>query len=115
MLVAAPAQAQGLALDGVWGNEAGCELDGDYAADEKRVLTADAIDSYGMGCEWLQALAAADGAQIATGLCGHEGEEYRTVETFIIERVFSNGGSEAQRLRIRTNTGEVWGEVSKCP
>jgi hypothetical protein len=110
--VTGPAQAQTLALEGVWGNEAGCKFarDGDYN-DEMLVLKPQGVERYVIGCDWLQVLTAIDGSQVATGLCGHEGEDYRTVETFIIEKDMT----DPALTRIRTSNGEPWGEVRKCP
>jgi hypothetical protein len=111
--VTGPAQAQTLALEGVWGNEAGCKFvrDGDYNNDEMLVLKPQGVERYVIGCDWLQVLTAVDGTQVATGLCGHEGEEYRSVETFIIGVADPSSGI----VRISTANGEPWGEVSKCP
>jgi hypothetical protein len=85
----APAQSQKLVLDGIWGNEEGCKALADggmFEPDGGLTLTSDEIVSYTFGCEWLQALTATDGTQVVTGLCSHEGETYRTVETFVIGR-----------------------------
>ncbi|WP_394892973.1 hypothetical protein ACG873_15965 [Mesorhizobium sp. AaZ16] len=111
--VAGPAQAQTLALEGAWGNEAGCKFvrDGNYDNDEMLVLKAEGVERYVIGCDWLQVSTAKDGTQVATGLCSHEGEDYRTVETFIVEKDMT----DPALTRIRASNGEPWGEVRKCP
>ncbi|WP_353645405.1 hypothetical protein [Mesorhizobium sp. WSM2239] len=85
--------------------------DSNYNNDEMLVLKADSVEGYETGCEWLQVSSAKDGTQVATGLCGHEGEDYRTVETFIIEKDMT----DPTLPRIRASNGEPWGEVRKCP
>lgn len=75
------------------------------------VLTSDRVETYVTLCEWVQVSTARDGAQVATGLCAHEGEDYRTVETYIIEK----DAADPALIRIRASNGEPWGEVRKCP
>lgn len=105
--------AQSLQLEGTWGNPTGCKYakDGNYENDDMMVLKPQGIETYVTGCEWLQVLTASGGAQVATGICGHEGEDYQTVETYIVEK----DQTDPALVRIRQSTGEVWGEVRKCP
>lgn len=105
--------AQSLQLEGTWGNPTGCKYakDGNYENDDMMVLKPQGIETYVTGCEWLQVLNASGGAQVATGICGHEGEDYQTVETYIVEK----DQTDPALVRIRQSTGEVWGEVRKCP
>lgn len=107
------ATAQPLDLDGVWGNEAGCKFADtkDNSDDGLMVLTADGVETYATACEWVQVEAAIDGTQVVTGLCAHEGEDYRSVEMYIVERDMA----DPSLIRIRASTGEPWGEVRKCP
>lgn len=100
-------------LDGVWGNPAGCRFakDQGHGDDSRLVLTADRVETYATYCEWVEVGAASDGTQVATGLCGHEGEDYRTVETFIVERDLV----DQTLVRIRASDGVAWGEVRRCP
>ncbi len=106
--------AEPLALEGVWGNEAGCAFDSgstDGSDDSRMVLKATGVETYATLCEWVQVATSSDGAQVATGLCGHEGEGYRTVDVYIIERDMADSGL----VRISAHNGEPWGEVRKCP
>lgn len=102
-----------LALEGTWGNATGCKYarDGLYENDDMMVLKPDGIETYVTLCEWLQVLTARNGTQIVTGLCGHEGEGYQTVETYIVEK----DHADPTLVRISQSTGDVWGEVRKCP
>ena len=101
-----------LRLDGAWGNPNGCKYvrDGLYENDDMMILRPDGIETYVTGCEWLQVLTASGGAQVATGLCGHEGEVFESVETYIVE---TDRADPALR-RIRHAAGELWGEVRQC-
>jgi hypothetical protein len=105
--------AQTLSLDGVWGNPNGCKYvrDGLYENEDMFVLKPGGVETYVTNCEWVQALTASTGAQIVTGLCGHEGEGYETVETFIVKK----DHTDPALVRIFQSTGDVWGEVRKCP
>lgn len=113
LLISSLASAQPLSLDGVWGNEAGCRYarTQDNSDDGLMVLSAGGVETYATACEWVQVGKAADGTQVATGLCSHEGEDYRSVETYIIEADMA----DSALVRIRAANGEVWGEVRKCP
>jgi hypothetical protein len=108
-----PADAATLALDGVWGNEAGCKFADtkNNSDDSLMVLTADGVETYATFCEWVQVGTAIDGTQVVTGLCGHEGEDYRSIEMYIVERDMA----DTSLIRIRASNGEPWGEVRKCP
>ena len=105
--------AQTISIEGTWGNPNGCKYakDGLYENDDMMVLKPDGVETYVTLCEWVQVLTASGGTQIATGLCGHEGEDYQTVETYIVEK----DQADPALMRIRQSTGEVWGEVRKCP
>jgi hypothetical protein len=105
--------AETIALDGVWGNEAGCNFAAtrDNSDDSLMVLTADGVETYATACEWVRVATAKDGAQVATGLCSYEGEEGRGVESFVIAPDLS----DATLLRIWAANGEPWGEVRRCP
>jgi hypothetical protein len=107
------ADAQTLSLDGTWGNPNGCKYakDGLYENDDMLVLKPDGVEGYVIGCEWLQVLTAKNGTQVATGICGHEGEDFPSVETYIVEKDYT----DPALMRIRQSTGDIWGEVRKCP
>lgn len=106
----APAGAQTLSIDGVWGNEPGCAFAkaGHGDRDDYMFLSAEGLQTYGTGCEWTSVMTARGGEQVATGLCGYEGEEGLGVESYII---VADGGV----TRIHASNGELWGEVSRCP
>jgi hypothetical protein len=112
-LSADPAGAQQLTLDGVWGNTTGCKYakDGLYENDDMMVLKPGGIETYVTLCEWVQVATSSNGTQVVTGLCGHEGEGYQTVETYIVEK----DHADPTLVRISQSTGDVWGEVRKCP
>lgn len=108
MLAAGVAIAGPLELAGNYGTPAGCKYlaDGDYGDDSAVTLTSEAYDTFATGCEFLQVLRARDGSNVATMLCSHEGETYRTVEFMHIVKadgvdaydLFSETGSEMGRL-----------------
>lgn len=106
------AGAESLRLEGVWGNPAGCRfLNNQNDNDDSRlVVTADRVETYAIYCEWVEVGAATDGTQVATGLCGHEGEDYRTAETFIIEQDLV----DRTLIRVRAADGTAFGEVRAC-
>lgn len=108
-----PAHAQPLALDGVWGNSSGCKYakDGLYENEDMMLLKPNGVETYVTNCEWVQVLTASTGAQIVTGLCGHEGEGYETVETYVVRK----DHADPSLVRIFQSTGDLWGEVRKCP
>ena len=110
--VAARAEAT-LTLEGTWGNATGCKYakDGLYENDDMILLKPGGIESYVTLCEWVQVSTASNGTQVVTGLCGHEGEGFQTVETYIVEK----DHADPALVRISQSTGDVWGEVRKCP
>lgn len=106
------ASAQGLTLDGVWGNVAGCKFakDGQSEDDSFVVLKSDGLQSYGTGCEWVQVFKGKNAEQVAVGLCGYEGEDGLGSETFVI----AADRADAALMKIYAGHGELWGEVRKC-
>lgn len=107
------AAADKLTLDGVWGNEAGCKFAKEQLRTDESmmVLKADGVESYATGCEWVQVLRGSGAAQLATGICGYEGEGGLGSETFVI----APDMADPALIRIYTHGGETWGEVRKCP
>jgi hypothetical protein len=107
-----PADAATLDLDGVWGNEAGCKYvkEGQSEDDSYVVLKADGVQSYGTGCDWVQVLPNKDGAQLAIGICGYEGEGGLGSETFVI----APDMGDPTLTKIYTGSGDTWAEVRKC-
>lgn len=112
-LFVSPSLAADLTLDGTWGNGAGCafEKSGDFSDDSLVLLKAEGMETFVMSCEWVDVATAKDGTQVATGLCAHEGEDYRSVETYIVGRHPTDPGV----IRISAESGENWNEVKKCP
>lgn len=108
----AAAAGSTLALDGSWGNAAGCRyaLTQDNSDDSYLLLTADGIQTYATLCDWVQVFPG-KGGQVAIGLCGYEGEGGLGSETFVIAPDMADPGL----IRIHVSSGEVYGEVRKCP
>ena len=111
-LVAAPALAGMLDIDGTYGNAAGClfEKTKNYGDESVLVLTPDSYETFATSCEFLQVLPAKSGARVVTMLCGHEGDAAQTIEFM---RVFKDpGGADAYDLYAET--GEPRGRVERC-
>jgi hypothetical protein len=112
--VALPAvAADTLPIAGAYGNAEGCKFhkDGTLDNDTLLLLTPDWVQSYGTGCDILQALPGKDGAFLISGICGFEGEETLAARMMVITRV----PEDPAALRIRDENGTVWGEVKPCP
>lgn len=110
---AMPVAAADLNLEGVWGNSGGCAFTkgGATSDDSRMVLRPGGVETYAALCEWVSVATARDGTQVVTGLCDHEGEVGRSVDTYIVEK----DPWDAGLIRIRAYNGEVWGEVRRCP
>ena len=74
--VSAHAEAK-LPITGAYGNAEGCRFhkDGTLESDDMLLLTADSWQTVATGCTFLQVLTDANGNHLATGICGHEGDE----------------------------------------
>ncbi|MDQ6433405.1 hypothetical protein RB623_04995 [Mesorhizobium sp. LHD-90] len=114
MLAACAANAaETLPIAGAYGNADGCKFhkDGTIDGDELLLLTADSVQSYGTGCDILQALPGKDGAFLISGICGFEGEETIAPRMMVITRV----AEDSAALVIHDEDGTVWGDVEPCP
>ncbi|MFI0843345.1 hypothetical protein [Mesorhizobium sp. IMUNJ 23232] len=105
--------ADTLPITGAYGNAEGCKFhkDGTIDNDTLLLLTTDWVQSYGTGCDILQALPGKDGAFLISGICGFEGEETIAPRMMVITKV----PDDPAALRIRDEEGTVWGDVKPCP
>lgn len=111
MLAAGAAAAGPLELPGNYGTPAGCKYlaDGEYGDDSAVFLTSDAYETFATGCEFLQVLRAKDGSNVATMLCSHEGETFRSVEFMHIVKA-----GEGDAYDLFSETGMEMGRVERC-
>lgn len=111
-MLAGPAAAARLDLDGAYGNAAGCHYlaTNVYGDDSVVMLTPDSFETFVTSCEFLQVLAARSGASVVTMLCGHEGDESQTVE--FLRVVKDQNGLDA--YDIFAGTGDARGRVERC-
>ncbi|MEQ1950328.1 hypothetical protein [Mesorhizobium sp. CN2-181] len=112
--VALPAvAADTLPITGAYGNAEGCKLHRGDTIDNDTLLllTPDWVQSYGTGCDILQALPGKDGAFLISGICGFEGEDTLAPGMMVITKV----PDDPTALRIRGEDGTVWGDVKPCP
>lgn len=105
--------AGGLPIEGAYGNAEGCKLhkEGVVDNDTLLLLKSDWVQSYGTGCEIVQALPGKGGAFLVSGICGFEGEDTVAPRMMVITPLPDN----AKALRIHDADGTVWGEVTPCP
>lgn len=109
----AVAVSDGPWLTGVWGNAAGCAYHkgGSRDADDTLVvLKPDGLETYVTECEFLS-VQRGTGASVVTALCGHEGEDVLTAETFIVRDPWE---PEARTKRLTDGDGNLRDEVSPC-
>lgn len=100
-------------LTGVWGNAPGCAYHKGGSRDDDDslfVLRPDGLETYVMECEFLSVLRGV-GASVVTALCGHEGEDMLTAETFIVRDPWE---PEARMKRITDGDGNLRDEVAPC-
>jgi hypothetical protein len=111
IVMAGPALAQPLTIDGNYGNGAGCEelRTGAYENDDMFTLTPAEVSSYAKSCEFVSVAADSRGNQLATAICHFEGEETLGAEQFVIAPLPDQDG-----YRVFDALGEVWGEVRRC-
>ena len=110
-LMSGAVSAATLDLTGTYGSPAGCKYaaDGEYGDDSVSVLDAEHYENFVTWCEFVQVAKARDGSSVVTMLCGHEGEDYQTIDTVRIAKA-----TEADAYRIFLHSGELWAEVSRC-
>ena len=105
------ASANVVDLTGMYGNKAGCNYlyNADRNDDSLLALTAHEYQAYATGCEFVQAAKAQDGSQIATMLCSHEGETFRSIEFMHIVKA-----GEDDAYELFNQSGEPIGRVERC-
>lgn len=83
-LLAAPASADMLPIDGKYGNSEGCAFDPEQGStsDSKIIVTPQNVEFHESGCDFLQVLTASYGRSVVTALCSGEGEEW--VSTYLV-------------------------------
>jgi len=83
-ILAVPASADMLQIDGKYGNEAGCAFDPEQASmsDSKIIVSPQNVEFHESGCDFLQVLSASYGRAVVTALCSGEGEEW--VSTYLV-------------------------------
>lgn len=106
------AAADRLPISGAYGNAEGCRLakTGEAENDTLLLLKPDWIQSYGTGCDILQALPGKEGAYLIYGICGFEGEDGLGARMMVISKV----PEDAAALRIHDQDGTLWGDVRPC-
>lgn len=107
----AVASANIVDLPGMYGNKAGCDwlYNADREDDSLVALTPYEYERFATGCEFVQAAKARDGSQIATMLCSHEGETFRSIEFLLIVKA-----SERDAYELYSESGEQIAVVDRC-
>ncbi len=105
------ASANVVDLPGMYGNKAGCDwlYNADRDDDSLIALTPQAYETFATGCEFVHAAKALDGSQVATMLCSHEGEAFRSIDFMLIVKA---DGRDAYELH--SQTGEPVAVVQRC-
>lgn len=111
--LAGGASAEALSgVAGTYGNASGCKYaaTGNYVDEDMVVLKADEYRTYATLCEFVDVRPARDGSQVATALCGHEGDEAQTIELMR----FAKDPSGRDAFAIFGQGGDPYGEVEPC-
>ncbi len=105
------AHAGVLDLPGMYGNKAGCNwlYNADREDDSLVALSVEGFERYASGCEFVSAAKALDGSQVATMLCSHEGETFRSIEFLLIVKA-----GEGDAYELYSQTGEAIATVKRC-
>ena len=105
------ASANVIDLPGMYGNEAGCNwlYNADRDDDSLMALNGEGFERFATGCEFVSAAKAVDGSQVATMLCSHEGETFRSIDFMLIVKA-----GEGDAYDLFSQTGEVIGRVERC-
>ena len=109
--LAAPAFAEGLPIDGAYGNAEGCEFHGTgrIVSDAQLLLTPTEVSSSASSCDRLTLVAEEDGRFEVDGLCHEEGEIGAVPTRFTISR------NPDATYMVRFDDLSVWGPLGKCP
>lgn len=105
------AKANIVDLPGMYGNKAGCNwlYNADRDDDSLVALTSQAYERFATGCEFVQSAKAMDGSQVATMLCSHEGETFRSIEFLLIVKA-----GEGDAYELYSEAGEAIAVVGRC-
>lgn len=105
------ASANVVDLTGMYGNKAGCNYlyNAERDDDSLIALTSQAYERFATGCEFVQASKAMDGSQVATMLCSHEGEMFRSIEFMLIMKA-----GERDAYELYSESGEQIAVVDRC-
>jgi hypothetical protein len=111
LLCAGTAAAASLDIEGTYGSPAGCKYaaDGVYGDEEVSILDAEHYENFVTWCEFVQVIPVRDGSSVVTMLCGHEGEEYQTIDMVRIAR-----SAEGDGYTIFHANGDAWDSVALC-
>ncbi len=110
-MLATPAVAEVVPLGGSYGIDSGCAYlkDGRIDNDSVVALTGDAYETYGRGCEFVQAARSKDGDHVVTMLCSHEGEAFKSIDFM---RIVKAQGRDAYELF--SQAGDAIATVERC-
>jgi hypothetical protein len=107
----AAASANVVDLPGMYGNKAGCNwhYNADRDDDSLVALSVEGFERFATGCEFVSAAKALDGSQVATMLCSHEGETFRSIEFLLIVKA-----GEGDAYELYSESGEQIAVVDRC-
>ena len=100
-----------LGLGSVYGDERGCkdqELK-NYSEEQILVLRGDGYQTFVSGCEFISVAKTRNGNQVATSVCGNEGDGELSVEFVRIAKV-----EGADAYEIFGASGNLIGRVDRC-
>jgi hypothetical protein len=109
---AASAMADDVIIAAAYGDEPGCRfaLSGDFDGTELLMLTPKEVSTSVTTCSIIDPKQAGDGNIVSMVLCGHEGEEFQTLDIMRFRH-----DAERDVFTIFTRDGTSWGEIGRCP
>lgn len=112
LLAAGQASAAAIDLSKPYGNKSGCinKNGQEVYAEDMLLLTDEAFVTVASACTFTEKKVQADGSLVVKANCQTEGEEGETPAQFTVKRSASN----AKKLVIADEDGNVMGEVSRC-
>ena len=110
VILAAPALAERLPIDGAYGNAEGCEFHrtGRIVSDMQLLLTPTEVSSFASSCDGLNLAGEEDGILAVDGLCHEEGESGAVPTRFTISR------NPDATYMVSFDDLSVWGPLGKC-
>ena len=95
----------------VLGNEEGCEQlrTGQSSSDLWLLLRPDSLEGAVVACAFTEVSRAADGTELVTGLCSHEGEAERELRRFVVAADPADGDA-----RLVFEDGALWTRFTAC-